>query len=277
LSLSSARGAHNEGDFVKVIVTVKRVEDPEIKIKIKADKTGIESEQMKYVVNPFDEIAVEEALRTRDAYTGEVIVVSVGPKDAAHQIRTALAMGADRGIHVIAEQPVDPWVTSAVLAKIVQEEKPDLVILGKQAVDDDMGQTGALLAERLGWGQVTQASKEESLESEAEKNKTTGLKVADGFVEAVREVDGGIEVLKVKLPAVVTTELRLNVPRYASLPGIMKAKKKEIKERALAELCQEMPRVKIIAMDSPSQRKAGQIVADVAALVDKLRNEAKVI
>jgi electron transfer flavoprotein beta subunit len=263
---------------VKILVTVKRVEDPEIKIKIKADGAGIETDQMKYVVNPFDEIAVEEALRARDTYQGEVVVASVGVPDAQHQIRTALAMGADRGIHVVAEQPLDPWTTAEALLKIVQEEKPDLVILGKQAVDDDMGQMGIILAERLGWGQATFVSKEASLESEEEKNKVTALKIDNGVLTAVREVDGGIETLRVKLPCVVTTELRLNVPRYASLPGIMKAKKKEIKEKKLADLVGGAgARVKVLKMSPPPQRKAGVIVADVGALVDKLKNEAKVL
>ncbi|HET6344853.1 MAG TPA: electron transfer flavoprotein subunit beta/FixA family protein [Myxococcota bacterium] len=263
---------------MKILVTVKRVEDPEIKIKIKSDGSGIESDQMKYVVNPFDEIAVEEALRVRDAQGGEVVVVCVGVKDAAHQIRTALAMGADRAVHVLHDGPADPWVTAAAVKKVIEEEKPDLVILGKQAVDDDMGQMGILLAERLGWGQATFASKEVSLESEDEKNKVPALVVKDGRVQVVREVDGGIETLSVALPAIVTTELRLNVPRYASLPGIMKAKKKEIKERPLAELTGGASvRVKVLKMEPPEQRKAGIIVPDVATLVQKLRSEAKVL
>ena len=265
--------------MVKILVTVKRVEDPEIKIKIKPDGSAIESDSMKYVVNPFDEIAVEEALRVRDAQGGEVVVVCVGVKDAAHQIRTALAMGADRAVHVLAEGvALDPWTTSQAIQKIVAEEKPDLVILGKQAIDDDAGQLGILLAEGLGWGQATFASKEASLESEDEKNKVPGLKVADGRVQVLREVDGGVETLSVALPAVVTTELRLNVPRYASLPGIMKAKKKEIKERPIAELADpNQVRVKVLKMEAPQQRKAGIIVPDVATLVQKLRGEAKVI
>lgn len=263
---------------MKILVTVKRVEDPEIKIKIKADGSAIESDQMKYVVNPFDEIAVEEALRVRDTHGGEVVVACVGVSDAAHQIRTALAMGADRAVHVLATGPLDPWITAMAMQKVVEAEKPDLIILGKQAVDDDMGQMGALLAERLGWGQATFASKEASLESEDEKNKVPALKIKDGRIEVLREVDGGVETLSVALPAVVTTELRLNVPRYASLPGIMKAKKKEIKERQLAELADASTlRVKVLKMEPPKQRKAGTMVPDVAALVNKLRNEAKVI
>lgn len=263
---------------MKILSLVKRVEDPEIKIKVQPDGSGIQTEGMKYVVNPFDEIAVEEALRVRDANSGEVVVVSVGPKDASQQLRTTLAMGADRGIHVIADQTLDPATTAEVLSKIIGEEKPDLVLLGKQAIDDDMGQTGILLAEKLGWAQVTAASKEASLESDAEKNKQAALIPKDGHLQVVREVDGGIETLEVTLPAVVSTELRLNVPRYASLPGIMKAKKKEIKERALAELVGNAQlKVKIVKMEAPAARKAGVLVPDVATLVSKLRNEAKVI
>ena len=263
---------------MKILVTVKRVEDPEIKIKLKADGSGLETDQMKYVVNPFDEIAVEEALRLRDAQSGEVIVASVGVKDAAAQIRTALAMGADRGVHVLADGDVDPWVAATALKKVIQDESPDLVILGKQAIDDDAGQVGPLLAESLGWAQATQVSKEESLEGEAEKKKQTALAVADGKLTVLREVDGGLETLELTMPAVVTTELRLNVPRYASLPGIMKAKKKEIKEISLADAAGgEAVRVKVVKMEPPATRKSGEMVADVDALVDKLKNEAKVL
>lgn len=263
---------------MKILVTVKRVEDPEIKIKIKADGSGIETDQMKYVVNPFDEIAVEEALRVRDAEGGEVVIFSAGVADAAHQIRTALAMGADRGVHVVTDDALDPATAASVLAKVVEEEKPDLVLVGKQAVDDDMGQVGAMLGEKLGWGSASFASKEASLESEEEKSKQAALKIENGRVVVVREVDGGIETLSVLLPAVITTELRLNVPRYASLPGIMKAKKKEIKELGLAELVGSAePHVKIVTMEPPKQRQAGIVVPDVATLMDKLHNEAKVI
>jgi electron transfer flavoprotein beta subunit len=263
---------------VKIIVTVKRVEDPEIKIMIKPDGSGIVSDAMKYVINPFDEIAVEEALRVKAAQGGEVVVVCVGPTDATHQLRTALAMGADRGIHIVCNQTIDPWVTSAALQKVVEQEKPELVILGKQAVDDDMGQVGGLLAERLGWGQATFASKETSLDSEDEKNKVAALQPTNGSVRVVREVDGGIETLEVRLPAVVTTELRLNVPRYASLPGIMQAKRKEIKEIPLEQLAQPQDvRVQTVSFESPSARKAGITVPDVATLVQKLRTEAKVL
>ena len=263
---------------MKILVTVKRVEDPQIKIKLKADGSGIETDQMKYVVNPFDEIAVEEALRVRDAQSGEVVAISCGVADTALQLRIALAMGADRAVHVLADQPLDPWMAAVALQKVIEEEKPDLVILGKQAIDDDAGQVGAILAERLGWAQGTFVSKEASLESDDEKNKVSALKFKDGRVDIVREVDGGIETLSLALPAIVTTELRLNVPRFAALPNIMKAKKKEIKEKKLADVVGgATARVKVLKMEPPKSRKAGVIVPDVATLVQKLRSEAKVI
>jgi len=263
---------------MKILVTVKRVEDWEVKIRVKPDGSGIETEQMKYVVNPFDEIAVEEALRLREAQGGEIVVVCIGVKDAAQQIRTALAVGADRGIHIIADAPLDPLATSRVLAQLVEEEKPDLVLLGKQAVDDDMGQSGTMLAERLGWGQASCASKQESLESAAEKSKMPALKIEAGRVEVMREVDGGVETVSVALPAVITADLRLNLPRYASLPGIMKAKKKEIKERPLSDFGVQGPLgVKLIKLEPPKERQAGVRVPDVATLVHKLHSEAKVI
>jgi len=263
---------------VKFLVTVKSVEDPEMKVKIKPDGSGIDTAQVKYVINPFDEIAVEEALRLRDASSGEVVIATIGRKDAQQQIRTALAMGADRAIHVISEEPADPTVVSLALAKIIGTEKPDVVLMGKQAIDDDQGQTGAMLAERLGWGQASFASKEVSLESDEEKAKKPGIKIAGNRAEVIREVDGGIETISVALPAVITTDLRLNTPRYASLPGIMKAKKKEVKELKLAELVTSTtPRVKLLKLEAPTQRKAGIKVADVPALDDKLKHEAKVI
>jgi electron transfer flavoprotein beta subunit len=263
---------------MKILVTVKRVEDYEVKIKVKSDGSGIETDNMKYVVNPFDEIAVEEALRVRDTHGGEVVVVSAGSADASHQIRTALAMGADRGVHIQCDERTDPTSASKALQKVVAEESPDLVILGKQAVDDDQGQVGAMLAERLGWAQASFASKEEALDSDSEKNKESALKIADGKLTVIREVDGGLETLSMALPAVVTTELRLNVPRYASLPGIMKAKKKPIKDVQLGELVDDpTPKVKVVNLAPPAERKAGEILSDVPALMDKLKNEAKVI
>lgn len=263
---------------MKILVLVKRVEDPEIKIKVRQDGKGIETDGMKYVVNPFDEIAVEEALRIRDAQSGEVVVGCVGPKDASHQIRTTLAMGADKAVHIVANHDTDPSQDAQAYAVLVAEQKPDIVLMGKQAIDDDMGQTGILLAEALGWGQITCASKEESLDSESEKGKKPAFAVADGRVTVVREVDGAIETLSVALPCVVTCELRLNVPRYASLPGIMKAKKKEIAERPFAELVPNaQAQVVVMKMVPPTQRKAGVKVPDVATLMGKLRQEAKVI
>lgn len=264
---------------MKILVTVKRVEDPELKINLKPDGSGIQTEGMKYVINPFDLIAVEEALRVRDAQqSGEVIVACIGPQDAAQQIRVALAMGADRAVHVVSDVTLDPMLAASAMQKIVDEEKPDLVLLGKQAIDDDMGQMGIILAEKLGWGQASFASKEASLESDDEKAKKPGLQIQNGSVEVVREVDGAIEHLRVSLPAIVTTELRLNIARYASLMGISKAKKKEIKERALTDLIgSATPSVKVLKMEKPTQRKAGVIVPDVATLIEKLRVEAKVL
>ena len=263
---------------MKVLTVIKRVEDPEIKVKIKGDGSGIETDQMKYVVNPFDEIAVEEALRVRDAHSGELIVACVGPKDATQQIRTALAMGANRGVHVVADKNLDPHNEVKALQKVVEKESPDLIILGKQSVDDDLGQVGALLAQQLGWSQISFTSKEESLEGPEEKGKQTALNIADGSLQALREVDGGVEVLKAKLPAVVTTELRLNVPRYASLPGIMKAKKKPIEELAAKDLLGDTSSIiKVIGMEAPPSRAAGIKVENIGELVEKLKNEAKVI
>ncbi len=263
---------------MKLLVVITRVEDPEIKIKIQADGSSIHTDGMKYVVCPFAEIAVEEALRVRDANDGEVVVACIGPADATHQIRTALAMGVDRGIHIVGDGSVSPNVKAAALEKICAEEKPDMILLGKQSVDDDLGQLGILLAEKLGMSQATFASKEVSLEGEEEKKKQAALVVSDGRVEVIREVDGGIETLSTSLPCVVTTELRLNIPRYASLPGIMKAKKKPIATHPLADLAGgETNGINILGLEAPPSRAAGVKVPDVAALVDKLRNEAKVI
>lgn len=263
---------------MKILVTIKRVEDPGIKIKVRPDQQGIDSTGIKYVINPFDEIALEEALRVRDAVGGEVVVFSMGPKDAQAQLRAALAVGADRGIHVVADRSCDPHVAAAVIAKIAQDEKVELVLMGKQAIDDDMGTTGAFVAERLDWAQATVASKEESLESDAEKAKKPALAIASGQLRVVREIDGGIETLEIALPCVVTCELRLNIPRYASLPGIMKAKKKEIKELTLDAVAPGIiSHVEVIKMIPPPERKAGVMVPDIQALVSKLKNEAKVL
>ena len=263
---------------MKILCAVKRVEDPEQKIKVKPDGSGIVLEGMNYKPNPYDEIAVEEALRLKEKHGGEVVVVSVGNADFVTEMRHALAMGADRGILVKVDQPTDSDGAARLLAKVVEKEQPDLVICGRQAVDDDQGQTGALLAEYLGWGQATFAAKMESLESAEEKNKVPGLQIENGSVKVIREVDGGLEIVSVALPAVVTTELRLNLPRYASLPGIMKAKRKPVEELTPDVLGVDVtPKVKVRSMAAPPARKGGMIVPDVATLVDKLKNEAKVL
>lgn len=266
---------------MKILVTAKRVEDPESKIKVKADGSGIVQEGLKYKINPFDEIAVEEALRLVAKHGGEVIVVSIGGKEVHdEQLRHALAMGASRAIWVNHTGPLDPMGVAGLLQKVVEKEKPDLAILGKQSIDDDQNQTGQYLAEWLGWAQATFASKVASLDSEQEKNKVPALTVSSDnkSVRVVREVDGGLSTLDCALPAVVTTDLRLNRPRYATLPGIMKAKSKPTEELTPSGLGVDVtPRVQVLKMSPPPARKAGIKVPDVAALVDKLKNEAKVI
>jgi electron transfer flavoprotein beta subunit len=265
---------------LKLLVTAKRVEDPESRIQPRPDGTGIVTDGVNYKLNPFDEIAVEEALRLKEAHGGEVVVVTIGGDKSVTELRAALAMGADRGVLVRHDGPLDPVVVSAILAKVFAQEKPDLVLLGKQSIDDDQNQVGQYLAERLGLGQATFASKSESLESEAEQKRLPGLAVsADrATVTVVREVDGGVETLEVRLPAVVTTDLRLNKPRFASLPGIMKAKKKEVREVAAASLGVELaPKVIVRRLAAPPARKGGVRVADVDELVRRLREEAKAI
>jgi len=265
---------------VKILVTIKRVEDYESKIKVKPDNSWIVTEGVNYRANPFDEIAVEEALRLRDSnMPSEVVVVSVGPAAAAAEIRSGLAMGADRGILVKHEAFVDSDGVARVLKAIIDAEKPDLVLMGKQAVDVDDNVAGQLLAEYLGWGQATFASKKESLESPEEKAKKPGIKLGgNGTAQVAREVDGGLEVLEVQLPAIVTVDLRLNVPRYASLPNIMKAKKKPIAEMTPQQLGVDVaPKVKVVKVEAPPQRTAGVKVPDVQTLVQKLHSEAKVI
>jgi electron transfer flavoprotein beta subunit len=265
---------------VKILVTVKRVEDTEQKLKVKPDGSGIVVDGVRYKPNPFDEIAIEESLRLREKWGGEVVALTVGVEAAQSELRQALAMGADRGIHVRHDGVMDSDAAARLIAKVVEGEKPDLVLMGKQAVDDDQNQAGQLCAEYLGWGQATFASKVETLESEEEKNKVPGIQILEGGKTArvVREVDGGLETLEVMLPAVVTVDLRLNLPRYASLPNIMKAKKKEIRELSPAGLgIDPSPKVKVLKYLTPPQRKGGVKVPDVATLVDKLRNEAKVL
>jgi electron transfer flavoprotein beta subunit len=265
---------------LKILVTAKRVEDPESKIKVKPDGAGIIQEGLKYKINPFDEIAVEEGLRLVTKHTGEVVVVSIGGKEVQEQLRHALAMGAHKAVWVNHVGPLDQMGVAALLQKVVEKEKPDLVILGKQSIDDDQNQVGQYLAEWLGMGQATFASKVESFESDAEKNKVPALSVAaDGkSVRVIREVDGGLTTVECQLPAVVTTDLRLNLPRYASLPGIMKAKSKPIDELTPQGLGVDVAlKLQIAKMSAPPPRKAGIKVPDVATLVEKLKNEAKVI
>jgi electron transfer flavoprotein beta subunit len=249
---------------VKILVTVKRVPDPETQLKINAEGTGFVTDNVKWVVNPFDEIAVEEALRIKEKNAGsEVVLVSIGPKAAQEQLRTGLAMGADRAILVVSDENLEPLAVARVLQKIVEQEKPELVVMGKQAVDYDNNCAGQMLAELLGWPQATFASKVELSGTEA---------------KVTREVDGGLETLSFALPAVVTADLRLNEPRYASLPGIMKARKKELKEIPVADLGVDVtPRVKIVKLENPPKRAAGRKVGSVQELVKVLHDEAKVI
>jgi len=249
---------------MKVLVAVKRVIDPNVKVRIKADESGVETANVKMAMNPFDEIGVEEAIRMREAGTAEeVVAVSIGAQQVQETIRTALAMGADRGIHVKTDETIQPLAAAKLLKAVIEKEQPQVVILGKQAVDDDAGQTGQMLAALLGWSQATFASK---------------IVLGDGEAEVTREIDGGLEVIKAKLPMVVTTDLRLNEPRYASLPNIMKAKKKPIEEMTPADLgVDPAPRLTLVKVVEPPKRHAGIIVETVAELVDKLKNEAKVI
>jgi electron transfer flavoprotein beta subunit len=249
---------------MKVLVPVKRVVDYNVKVRVKSDGSGVELANVKMSMNPFDEIAVEEALRLKEAGKAtEVVVVSIGPAQASETIRTGLAMGADRGILIKAEGNVEPLAVAKLLKAVVDEEKPGLVILGKQAIDDDSNQTGQMLAALLGWSQATFASK---------------ITLADGGAQVTREVDGGLETLKITLPAVVTSDLRLNAPRYASLPNLMKAKKKPIDNTTPADLGVDVnPRLKTLKVIDPPKRQAGVKVETVAELVNKLRNEAKVI
>jgi electron transfer flavoprotein beta subunit len=249
---------------MKILVCVKRVIDYNVKIRVKADKTGVETANVKMSMNPFDEIAVEEAVRLKEAGNAtEIVAISMGPPQAQETIRTALAIGADRGILVEADHELQPLAVAKLLKAIVEKEQPELVLLGKQAIDDDSNQVGQMLAGLLGWPQATFASK---------------VVIDVGQATITREVDGGLETLALKLPAVVTTDLRLNTPRYASLPNIMKAKKKPIAVMKAAELGVDIaPRLKTLQVEEPPKRKAGVKVASVAELVAKLRNEAKVI
>jgi electron transfer flavoprotein beta subunit len=249
---------------MKALVAVKRVIDYNVKIRVKADKTGVETANVKMSMNPFDEIAVEEALRLREAGTiDEIIVVSLGVAQCQETIRTALAMGADRGVLVQTDAELQPLAVAKLLKAVILQEHPEIVILGKQAIDDDSSQTGQMLSALLGWPQATFASK---------------VKIADDRAEVTREVDGGLETISIKLPAVITTDLRLNEPRYASLPNIMRAKKKPIATTTPEALgVDPAPRLVVLKVEEPAKRQGGHKVGSVAELVDKLKTEARVI
>jgi electron transfer flavoprotein beta subunit len=249
---------------MKILVPVKRVVDYNVKVRVKGDGSGVELANVKMSMNPFDEIAVEEAIRLKEAGKAtEIVCVSIGPQQAQETIRTGLAMGADRGILVKVDGAVEPLGVAKILKAIVDEEKPGLVILGKQAIDDDSNQTGQMLAALLGWAQGTFASK---------------VAIDGESVSVTREVDGGLQTVKLKMPAIVTTDLRLNEPRYASLPNIMKAKKKPIAEKTAADYGVDVaPRLEVVKTTEPAKRSAGVKVGSVAELVGKLKNEAGVI
>lgn len=249
---------------MKVLVPVKRVVDYNVKVRVKPDGTGVELANVKMSMNPFDEIAVEEALRMREAGTAtEIIAVSIGPAKSEDTIRTALAMGADRGVLIETDELTEPLTVAKILRSVVETEGADLVIAGKQAIDDDAGQTGQMLAALLGWPQATYASE---------------IKINGDSAEVTREVDGGMQTINVKMPMVATTDLRLNEPRFASLPNIMKAKKKPIDKRTVADLGIDVtPRLEVITTEEPETRQAGVILGSVDELVDKLKNEAGVL
>jgi len=249
---------------MKILVPVKRVVDYNVKVRVKADQTGVELANVKMSMNPFDEIAIEEAVKLKEAgIATEIVAISIGVTQCQETLRTALAMGADRAILVETTQDVQPLAVAKVLKAIAEKESPQLIILGKQAIDDDSNQTGQMLAAMLGWAQAAFASK---------------VVVNGAEASVTREIDGGLETLTVKLPAVVTADLRLNTPRYATLPNIMKAKKKPLDVFTPEALGVDIaPRLMTLKVAEPPKRKAGVMVADVAALVDKLKNEAKVI
>ena len=263
---------HPQGGFdniaedmeMKVLVPVKRVIDYNVKVRVKADQSGVELANVKMAMNPFDEIAVEQALRLREAGTAdEVIAVSIGPAQNQETIRTALAMGADRGIHIEAPHDIEPLAVAKLLKAVVAQENPGIVLVGKQAIDDDCNQTGQMLAALLGWAQGTFAS---------------ALEIAGDKAKVIREVDGGLEHIEINMPAIVTVDLRLNEPRYASLPNIMKAKKKPLDSLTADDLGVDIaPRLTIVKVEEPAARAAGIKVGDVQELVSKLKNEAKVI
>ncbi len=249
---------------MKILVPVKRVIDYNVKVRVKADQSGVELANVKMAMNPFDEISVEQAIRLKEAGNAtEVIAVSIGPDQSQETIRTALAMGADRGIHVQASHDTEPLAIAKVLKALVEKEQPGLVILGKQAIDDDSNQTGQMLSALLGWPQATYAS---------------AVEISGNNLKIIREVDGGLEHITSPMPAVITVDLRLNEPRYASLPNIMKAKKKPLDQVTLAELgVDATQRLTVVKVEEPPARAAGIIVKSVDELVDRLKNEAKVI
>tara|TARA_B100000378_G_scaffold147279_1_gene118938 strand:- start:23 stop:775 length:753 start_codon:yes stop_codon:yes gene_type:complete len=249
---------------MKVLVPIKRVVDYNVKIRVKSDQSGVELDNVKMSMNPFDEIAVEEAIRLQEAGTvGEIVALSIGPQKAQETIRTALAMGADRGILIKTEELVNPLNVAKIIQKVVEEENPSLIILGKQAIDDDSNQTGQMLAALLGWAQGTFASE---------------IKIEEGNINVTREIDGGLQTIRIKLPAVITTDLRLNEPRYASLPNIMKAKKKviDVKEPKDYDVSLDT-QIEILKVSEPDKREAGVIVETVEELVDKLKNDVGVL
>ena len=249
---------------MKVLVPIKRVVDYNVKIRVKSDQSGVELDNVKMSMNPFDEIAVEEAIRLQEAGTvGEIVALSIGPQKAQETIRTALAMGADRGILIKTEELVNPLNVAKIIQKVVEEENPSLIILGKQSIDDDSNQTGQMLAALLGWAQGTFASE---------------IKIEEGNINVTREIDGGLQTIRIKLPAVITTDLRLNEPRYASLPNIMKAKKKviDVKEPKDYDVSLDT-QIEILKVSEPAKREAGVIVETVEELVDKLKNDVGVL
>ncbi|MEC9442238.1 MAG: electron transfer flavoprotein subunit beta/FixA family protein [Myxococcota bacterium] len=247
---------------MKILTTVKRVTDPDMKVKIKPDGSGIVTDGVEYKMNSFDEYGVEEAIRLKEEHGGEVVVVSVGPDASTKEIRTALAMGADRGVLVETDADLDSDAVARLIAEVAKKESPDIIVMGKQAVDSDRNQAGQMLAAYLGYPQATFAFE---------------LSVADGWATVGREVDGGTSTKRVKLPAIVTADLRLNEPRYASLPGIIKAKRKKIDRFSPEDLGVDIAsKVNVLVFEAPPEREAGQIVDGVDALIGKLRDEAKV-
>ncbi len=249
---------------MKILVPVKRVVDYNVKVRVKSDESGVDLANVKMSVNPFDEIAVEEAVRLKESgKASEVIVVTIGPDKAQEQLRTSMAIGADRGIHLVTDEEVEPLAVAKALKAIVDKETPDLVIMGKQAIDDDSNQTGQMLSALLGWPQATFASE---------------VELGEGSASVTREIDGGLETLEVKLPAVITTDLRLNEPRYAKLPDIMKAKKKPLDTLSADDLGVSLAgRLQTLKVSEPPKRQGGAKVESVDELIDKLKNEAKAL